>query len=76
MTLPPSFAKVSGLAATLPASTESKQANGKKTKEEAKMEKDGRKGKVRTEMETLSSTLRSLLSSNLPPGNHGKTTLQ
>jgi hypothetical protein len=29
MNLPPSFAKVSGLAATLSASTESKQANGK-----------------------------------------------
>jgi hypothetical protein len=47
-----------------------------KTKVEAKTEKDKRNKKVMMEMATLSKTQRSPLSSNLPPGNHGKTTLQ
>jgi hypothetical protein len=47
-----------------------------KTKVEANTEKDERNKKVMTEMETLSRTQRSPLSSNLSPENCGKTTLQ
>jgi hypothetical protein len=75
MTLPPSFAKVGNSAATSSASTENKPADGK-NKGGSKDGKGWKKQKVRTEMETLSRTLCSLLSSNLPPGNCGKTTLQ
>jgi hypothetical protein len=75
MNLPPSFAKVTGLAATLLASTENKQANGK-NKDGSKDGKGQQKQKVMTEMETSSRTLRSPSSSNLPLGNRKKTTLQ
>ena len=40
------------------------------------MEKDGRNKKVRMETETWSRTLLIPMSSNSPPGNHGKTILQ
>ncbi len=75
MNLPPSFAKVSSPAATSSASIENKQVDGK-NKGGSKDEKDKRNKKVMTEMVTLSRTQRSSSSSNLPPRNHGKTTLQ
>jgi hypothetical protein len=68
MTLPPSFAKVRGSAAMSLASTESKQAD-RKNKGGSKDGKGWKKQKVRTEMGTLSRTLRSPSSSILPPGN-------
>jgi hypothetical protein len=74
MKLPPSFAKVN--ARRQHCRHQQKASKPMAKKEEAKTEKDGRNGKVMTEMETLSRTLCSPLSSNLPPGNCGRTTLQ
>jgi hypothetical protein len=73
--LPPSFAKVSGQAATSSAPTENKQANGK-NKSGSKGRIGQKKQKMMTEMETLSRTQHSPSHSNLPPENCGKTTLQ